>query len=314
MAHSRFRPYLRRVRSLLIRVLYYTAARALAVLPWGTVQFLGARLGGGIYHLLRRDRRRALTHLAIAFPELQEAERVRIARAAWRHIATAAFEVLHLAGRSPADASRHVEVVGFEHVERLREKRQAVVVLTAHCGNWELISTVNHSHGLGLAAVARQITDPFLDQIVVGFRGHLGSETIARGSPGSPRKLLRTLRNRGALVLLIDQDIDTDGVWVPFFGRLAHTPRAATDLAQRLGAGVVPTFAERRPDGSHRVTFHPPLELPACPLTATAIMTRAIEEQIRRRPEQWVWFHRRWRRPPPEDPTRVLAVDVTLDV
>jgi KDO2-lipid IV(A) lauroyltransferase len=55
---------------------------------------------------------------------------------------------------------------------------------------------------------------------------------------------------------------------------------------------------ERLADGTHRCRFLPALDLPADPIAATACMTACIEAQIRRRPEQWVWMHRRWRRQP----------------
>ena len=306
----RFRPSLRRARSAFFRLLYHgVLAPGCGRLSWSRTQRVGARLGDIAWRFGRRDRRRTLEHLSIAFPELDEARRREIGQAASRHLLTSVTELVHLHRRPAEEACSHVEVLGFEHVERLREEGKAIVVVTGHCGNWELLSTANVSHGLGLAALARQIADPFLDQVLVDFRRHLGSETIARGSKNSSRQLLRTLRRRGALVLLIDQDIRTDGVWVPFFGRLAHTTRAAADIAQRLGAGVLPSFLERLPDGSHRVTFHPPLELPDGPVEATAIMTRAIEEQVRRRPEQWVWSHRRWkRRPSAEDAARCFEV------
>jgi KDO2-lipid IV(A) lauroyltransferase len=192
-------------------------------------------------------------------------------------------------------------VEGFEEIERLRKQERPIVVLTGHCGNWELISTANHSHGLGVAAIARHLDDPELHASSVDFRTHLGTETIARSSPSSGRQLLRVLRARGALAMLIDQDIETEGAFVPFFGRLAHTSLGAAQLALRLGAGVVPTFSERLLDGSHLVRFHPALELSNDPVEATALMTKCIEDQIRRHPEQWVWMHRRWRRRPPEE-------------
>lgn len=100
--------------------------------------------------------------------------------------------------------------------------------------------------------------------------------------------------------MLIDQDTKVDGVWVPFFGRPAFTPVGAAKIALRQKTEVIPTFVERRPDGSHLVRIHPPLDLPEDPREATAVMTRAIEEQVRRQPEQWVWMHRRWRRQPAE--------------
>ena len=80
---------------------------------------------------------------------------------------------------------------------------------------------------------------------------------------------------------------------------MAHTPDVAGQLAIRLRAATVPTFAERLEDGSHRVTFHEPPDLPDDPHAITALLTRRIEEQIRRCPEQWGWMHKRWRRRPP---------------
>ena len=123
--------------------------------------------------------------------------------------------------------------------------------------------------------------------------------SLGRGSRSASRQLLRALRSGKVLAMLVDQDIQTDGVWVPFFGRLAHTPSALADLALRLDAAVVPAFDERLPDGKHRIRFLEPLDLPDDRVAATAAMTAVIEEQIRRRPEQWVWMHRRWRRQPP---------------
>ncbi len=281
-------------------------------LPWSMCQALGVALGRLAWGLSGRDRKRCLAHLELAFPELSNAERRALGRRCFRHLGMSLFELLHIWGRPAPDADRLVEVVGFEEIERIRETGRPIVVLTAHCGNWELISCANHSHGLGLAAMTRGFDDEGLQQLTVDLRSHLGSEAIARGSRQSSRQMLKTLRAGGCLAMLIDQDIRTDGVWVPFFGKLAHTPTAAADLALRLGADVVPTFAERLEDGRHRITFHSALDLPNDATQATAVMTAAIEAQIRRRPEQWVWMHRRWRRRPPTDPqTADLACEQT---
>ena len=298
-ARSARRQPLRRLRTPLFQLLLATKGRAFAALPWRGAQAAGRLLGRLGGRVVPRDQRRMLEHLAIAFPELDIEARRRLARACWRHLGCSLGELLHLRYRSPATASRHVAVAGFEVVEAARRSRRPILILTGHCGNWELISAANHSHGLGLVAMGRDNDDPALARAIVDLRQHLGTTTIARGASGSSRQLLSTIRRGGALALLIDQDIDTDGVWVPFFGKLAYTPTAGADLALRLGAVVVPTFAARLEDGSHRVTFHSPLELGDDREQATARMTAAIEAQIRRRPEQWVWMHRRWRRRPP---------------
>jgi len=87
-------------------------------------------------------------------------------------------------------------------------------------------------------------------------------------------------------------------VWVPFFGKLAHTAVGPAQMALRYSMIVIPAFCERQDDGRHMVRFHPPLDLQGDEEEATAMMTRVIEEQIRRVPAQWTWMHRRWRRRP----------------
>ena len=265
---------------------------------WRGAQRLGAALGRVAGRLARRDRRRAREHLAIAFPELPPGERERLLAACFAHLGAMAFECLQMLRMDCAALRRRVQVEGWDEVERLRAGGRPMIVLTGHCGNWELLAAAIGCGGVELNAVARQQDDPELAAFLVRLRARFGVRTLSRGSSGAARDLLRTLRGGGAVGLLIDQDTRVDGVWVPFFGRDAYTPAGAAAIALRQGAAVIPSFAERLPDGRHLLRFHPPLALPDDPTAATALMTRCIEDQVRRRPEQWVWMHRRWRRRP----------------
>lgn len=291
---SRLRP----LRGRLLARLLGGVARWLGRRRLATVQRVGRTLGRLAWGLGRRDRRRAVEHLAVAFPDLPAGERRALARRSFLHLGTHLAETLHLAGVGCAEVERYVEVEGWERVEALRAAGRPVVILTGHCGNWELLAALINCRGLAMEVVGRRLEEPGLQELLVGVRRRFGTETIERGEAGSARRLLATVRAGGALGVLIDQDIRAESVFVPFFGRPAHTPVGPAKLALRLGAAVVPSFIERLPDGRHRAVFHPELELPADPTAATAAMTRAIEEQIRRVPEQWVWMHRRWRRQP----------------
>lgn len=288
----------RRLRALTIRPLAALVTEVLGRLPWRLVQASG-RLFGALYWIGgARDRRRTLEHLAIAFPDLSAARRRELARISFRHLGLNLAECLHLLSRSCRDVLAHVEVVGMERVEEAQREGRPVLVLTAHCGNWELVAAAANCKGLGMYGVGRQPDEPELGRLLQRLRRAFGSETVDRGSPGATRKLLRVLRGGGVLAMLIDQDTKVDGTWVPFFGRPAYTPLGAARLAARHRAAVIPTFIERLEDGSHRLIFHPELELPEDPREATAHMTAVTEAQIRRVPSQWVWMHKRWRRPP----------------
>jgi KDO2-lipid IV(A) lauroyltransferase len=267
-------------------------------LPWNDAQRLGGALGGLAWGLAGRDRRRALDHLAIAFPDLPGADRAALARRSFVHFGTMLGESLWLAGHDTSDVHRLVELGGWSEIEAARAEGRPVLILTGHCGNWELLAAALNVRGLGMSVVARGLHEPGLQETLLALRSRFGTRTIVRGTPGAARELLRAMRGGGALGMLIDQDTDVEGVWVNFFGRPAWTPVGAAELALRFRAVVLPTFIQRRPDGSHTARIEPRLELAADPVAATQQMTDRIERQIRRVPEQWVWMHRRWRRRP----------------
>ncbi len=308
MSGSSRRAAWRRFRSRLTGAAITALELLVRPLPWRTAQRLGALLGRLAAVVARRERRRAEEHLAIAFPQLSPAERRRVAVRCFAHLGTSLFECLKLLSLDATQVAPWTEIEGAEVLAELRRAGRRILLLMNHCGNWEMLAPVLARLAVPASGLARQQDDPGFDRLMIRLRAHFGAGTVSRGTPGSARELLRTLRGGGALAILIDQDTRVEGTWVPFFGRPAYTPLAAAQLAHRHGLAVVPSFAERLPDGRHRVRFCPPLSLPADPVAATAAMTQVIEEQIRRRPEQWVWMHRRWRRQPPAAPAAAATV------
>ncbi|MEM7052334.1 MAG: lysophospholipid acyltransferase family protein [Acidobacteriota bacterium] len=289
------------IRARLIGGAIIALSAVLGRLSWRSAQRFGRIFGRLSWVLGRRDRRRTDDHLALALPELSAKERLRLAKQCFLHQGMNLAELLHLRHRDCGDLEPLIAVEGWEHIAALQAAGQPILVVSGHCGNWETLAMVANCRGLEMAVVARVFDEANVQQIMVDLRRRFGSATIERGAPGAARLLLTTLRRGGALAMLIDQDTKVDGVFVPFFGRLAFTPVGAAKIALRPGVVTVPTFAERLPDGRPKVTFHPPLELPSDATEATAAITRAIEEQVRRRPEQWVWMHRRWRRRPADE-------------
>jgi KDO2-lipid IV(A) lauroyltransferase len=261
-------------------------------------------LSGAALGLMPSLRRRISSHLEIAFPDLEGNRRDAIMRACSRHFGLMLSEIAHLWRAGPAQVESLSEVSGLENFESALEAGRGAMFTTAHCGNWELLSARLPVAGVPLISAVRELTDPRLDELVKSTRTRFGTEIVPRG-PAAGRQLIRSLARNKVCGLLIDQDIrDVPGVFVPFFGRPAWTPSGAATLAIRMECPLIPGFIHRRPDGTHKVEIHPPLEKPSGGtledqvLELTAAATAAIERQIRAYPEQWVWMHRRWRRQP----------------
>ncbi len=103
------------------------------------------------------------------------------------------------------------------------------------------------------------------------------------------------MRGGKLVAVLIDQDTRVDSVFVPFFGRLARTPKAAEDLARLSEGCCALAFIHRKPDGGHALRTE--IVDPRAP-DLTARLTRRIEDELRAQPSDWVWMHERWKRRP----------------
>ncbi|HSN92963.1 MAG TPA: lipid A biosynthesis acyltransferase [Anaeromyxobacteraceae bacterium] len=296
----------RRVRSAVVRALL----RLLAFLPLRPALWLGGALGALAHLLAARTRRLALAHLAIAFPERTEAERQALARGMFVHLGRSALELV--ASRSwDRRLESYVEMDPPGLLRELLARGRGMIFVTGHVGNWEILARRVPRSGVPCVTIARRSDDEAMNRLIERFRAEGGVTTLWREDESTGRAIIRTLRSGKILGLLVDQDIgQVQGVFVPFFGRLANTPRAAADLAIRFGAPVVVATIHRRgprPVDGHRLEV---VEIPYDPDPAdresevvrlTAACTAALEAAIRRHPEEWVWMHERWKRRPPQE-------------
>ena len=263
-----------------------------------------ARLGGPRTSVGR-------VNLRIAFPEWTESRRRSVLAGSCANLARSIVELALLSRGDAEELRRLVSVEGLEHLEAARKqsKTGGVIGLTAHFGSWELLAAAMVAHGLPVTLVQRTRDNPLIEELVSSLRGRGGSELFPRGS--AARSALRALREGKIFALIYDQNCSREeGVFVPFFGRLACTRSGPPRIAMHTGAPVLPVFVEREAGSArHRVRIHPALEiLPAGDDRDAAIrenarrMTQAIEEEIRRVPDHWIWGHRRWRTQPKGEP------------
>jgi KDO2-lipid IV(A) lauroyltransferase len=293
----------------------YGVARAVGALPVPVALALGRTLGSAAHALLGTPRRFARAHVALAFPDLDPAAQRALVRGTFRH-----------AGESYAELAvfpklaRDPDYVRIERaaLDDALARGRGCLAITGHVGNWELLAATIARLGLPVTVVARRVNDARFDALITRFRGGAGMEILLRDDPAFLRRVRDALARGRIVALLIDQDSRGGGVFVPFFGRLAHTPPGAAILALRTKAPVVSVFIHRRPEGGHVIRFErmPIDDTPAAGqvVALTARFTAAIEAAIRRSPSEWVWWHERWRRRPEQEPPESRAIRRLGDV
>ena len=189
----------------------YLRAQALSVLfvlagalPLRFALWLGEKLGLAAFALVGKERRKALRHLAIAFPERSDTERAAIARSSFGQLGRSALEITQL---RKIDIRAYVEWPA-EQIAALKAALASGtggVLVFGHIGNWELVGPRLVAEGFGGVAIGRDSGDVHLARRIEAFRKSLGLPIVGRGAGSeSLRGILRALKE-GKLIALLSQ-------------------------------------------------------------------------------------------------------------
>jgi KDO2-lipid IV(A) lauroyltransferase len=285
-----------------------TALVLARVLPRRALLSVGAGVGALAGRLDRRHATIARENLSQAFgDELSARERERVLRACWRHFGRITFDALAFSKLDQKALGSVVKVIGLENAREALAKGHGALVFSAHFGHWEAGAYAMGLLGIPFAVIARPLDNPVLDRRLETLRSGSGNAVIPKRR--AVRETMRALARGAGVAILIDQDAGADGVFVPYFGRLASTTPTLALLALRTEAPIVPVFARVETDGTISVHVEPVVhgrptgDRDADVLRLTAECTAIVERWTRSSPEQWLWMHRRWKTRPPHGPT-----------
>lgn len=273
---------------------------ALHFLPLGVQAALGRGLGALLYRLAGSRRRIALRNLELCFPQMQAGERERLAREHFGWLGRSLLErgLLWWAPRERLKRLIHVE----GDVQLAERSERPVMWLVPHFMALDVAGVAALLfQSRKASSIYQQQSNPVMDAAMRAGRLRLGNAVIFPRSD-SAKPLIREIRQGTAFFNLPDMDFgERDAAFVPFFGVPAATLLAPSRMARALDMVVQPVIAEILPGGAgYRVTFMPPWDdFPTDdPLADTLRLNRFVEEQIRHRPAQYLWVHRRFKTRP----------------
>ncbi|HEY3265296.1 MAG TPA: lysophospholipid acyltransferase family protein [Armatimonadota bacterium] len=306
MGYQSHKPITRKSIELALgRAAIVAIARIALALPDRFALRLGASIGSAAYCLSRRYRTVAIANLTDVFGREWDQRRIhRTARDVFRHIAMNLIEFLRFRGMDPNRLEQMVTVEGEEHLRKALEQGKGVLAFSAHYGNFEMFGAAMVRKGYALSVIARDADDDATNDLINGIRARMGYRVFSRD--GAARRSISTLRRNEILGLLPDQN-DANGIFVPFFGRLACTAPGAAYLALHTGAAIIPTFIHRGADMRHYVHIYPPIEYTPTGhrdsdiYNITLRINETIEREIREHPDQWFWLHNRWKTRPSDE-------------
>lgn len=273
--------------------------RLSAALPLGFVRAFAVGLGRVALFLLPRLHRVGMQNLDLAYGDsISRAEKKRILRGAMDNLAlvTAEFSrVPQLAGQGSVD---WVDIEGADHVDL----SGGCILACGHLSNWEYMASAIARRGLPVSVVVRPMGHPRVNELVDATRRAGGFGTIPKVRAAVD--VFRRLRAGELVGVMIDQSPRESAVPVTFFGKPCWATAAPVLFAVRGKAPVYLAKMRRKPNGRYVMSASPEIKMVRTGdfrqdlLDNTQRLQDALEAAVREHPEQWLWFHRRWKARP----------------
>ena len=293
--------------------LEYAAAKSviatLGHLPASAAIKIGQGLGRVAYCLAGELRRTGSINLRLAFPEKTDAERSALLRECFDSLGRQLGLFSQFSTRPRETLQNMIEPSGLEHLAAAKAHMNGGLILfTAHLGAWELTSFGPALFGYPFSFLVRRLDNAKIESFVDQIRVRFGNQTIDKFA--AARSMVKILRSNGVLGLLPDLNtLDSEAIFVDFFGTPAATNFIMAKLALRTNAPIIPIIApwdeEKR---KYQLIVQPPIPFEASGdededvRRLTTKLSQHIESQIRRFPGQWLWIHKRWKTRPKGEP------------
>ena len=256
-----------------------------------------------IFAIVPIRRRLVLEALEKAFPEHDEAWRRQTLKGIYRHYSWMIVEFLAAVNDPSLIERMFVEIEGREIIDRLKAENKGCFILSGHFGNWEVTGPWLPRNGYPMEPAARDADDQSFAALIERYRAHLGEHTLRKGAM-NVRGMVRDAQSGKWIGLIADQDAGPNAVPVTFLNRRTTMVEGPAALSLTAKVPLITIYGVRLGPFRHKLRILPAI----CDGTEgrskeniaeyTRRANAVLEDMVRLAPEQWFWFHRRWKNDP----------------
>ena len=260
---------------------------------------LASSLGGLIGRLvgpLFKSKKKILSNISKAFPEIEEKSTELIVKKMWENYGRILSEYMFIKNFRNSKYKKFLTIEGQEILNELKDSKEPVVFISGHFNNFELMAMQIEKSGINLAAIYRPLNNIFLNKIMEKIRTkYICRKQIKKGGSGT-RELLESLKNNYSIAIMIDQRV-SESIKVDFFNQKASTTTIPAQIFKKFGSKIVPIYIERINGVYFKMTINKPIifEKESTIEEITLKLNKWLEKMILINPDQWIWSHDRWK-------------------
>lgn len=240
------------------------------------------------------------TNLRKSFPEKPEAEIRKLTRAYYHYMCDLTLETFKTMNMTEAENRQRVTLLHPERLQALYEKKQSIILILGHYGNWEWMGPcISLNTNFQLVVIFRPLTQPYFDNMMTRWRTRFGTEIVPVNH--TLRAMVANRSRITATAFVADQAAPVNAYWTTFLNQDTSVFTGAEKLATKFNYPVVYLHTERPKRGYYTITpevlFDDPKKTQENEISE--VFTRRLEKDITESPVIWLWSHRRWKHPRP---------------
>jgi len=278
---------------------FYGFCWLLALLPFRCLYLLSDLFFVLICFVVRYRRKVVLENLRNSFPEKTERERRKIARRFYRYLCDLFIEIIILAGIDKRQIHRRIHFDSLEIFDDLYRKGKQIFFVAGHYGNWEWLTTLEHTTAYHHASLYQPLENKFFDKFFYNLRTRHGSGAIPSSTAIREINRYHQENELTMMCFLSDQSPPRNAIhyWTTFLNQETPVHLGVERIARRYNSAVMYCEVLRVKRGYYEA--HLTLITENAAETAETEITekhvQLLEQTIRRNPQYWLWSHRRWK-------------------
>jgi len=254
-----------------------------------------------VYKIDKKHRHVAKVNLDLAFENKKsEEEKALIIKACYKNIVYSLADFVRNQGANKDEILEKVTFKNEHYFQEVLDAGRKVILITAHYGNWELLSLSVAARFTPLSVVGRDLDSSVMNDILTANREQFDVELLSK--TGAMKGMMKALKSNRAVGILVDQNTtDDEGLLIDFFDKKArHTPSAAF-LSRKFDALLVPAFIRTNDHKEYEVEFYEPFPTTNSEnkdqdiLESVNKQAHITQKAIEEKPDEWFWLHQRWK-------------------
>ena len=246
-----------------------------------------------LYHYIPKRKNVAIKNIQTAFPKCSD---IWVANTLKKCYKFFAYNFIQFLALPKSTDSIKIQINGQPALDNAIEQEKGVILISSHFGPWEILGHWLGVNNYQLRGVAHKQKNKGANRFFEEKRQLSGIKHIYRKV--GVDVLYNILEEKKILGLVSDQDAKDKGIFINFFNKPASTHKGAAIFHLNTNAPMIYGICIQTGFQEYKIELIPITSVKNTMEDITQEYTLTLERIIQKYPEQYFWFHNRWKTTP----------------